>query len=266
MRKRGFWWLLALVFLASLIALGYWLLDSERVPGRAGSAPQTKLAHANHGAKLASRVGTGAMPPVSMDSQALSRLDPRLIALLPDELDWMARHHFLGESDLAALSSLDVDALDGTRDARLATMQGLALLQRGDSSGMAVLFAAGAMGSLYGYEEAALAQHRELKERLGWFQDHDDMLMAHLEVARMLGDYKVDALVAKHLPGYPTAARARIVQTHATEFLRQLGISAQMRGMAPPVIDPRPAEEQWRDLQRLNAAGASTSVDVYVAQ
>lgn len=246
--------------------VAYWSsrakVDEGADHGSRGFAAEPSAASGNEG--RGSRRMSPGVRVVRVGSHEIFRDDPRLFALSREELDWMRRHQFPGRKELEALATLDVDALDGTDDARLATLQGLALLQRGDDSGMAVLFKAGALGSIYGYEEAAIAQWRMLQERLGKGPDLDDMLMGHLEVARALGDYKVDYLVEKYLPGYPIAERASTVQRHTTEFLRQLGANANLRGVRTPGIDPRPGLEQWRDLQVIEREEKSIQVDTYV--
>lgn len=207
----------------------------------------------------------GVVRSMQIESRQLWLGDPRRIALSPAELEWMQRHHYPGEEDLRTLSALDVDRLNGTKDPWLGTLQGLALIERGETlPGMSVLRRAAARGAIYAYEEAAIAEHGLLQQRLGKTLEIDDILRARLEVARILGDHRVEYLLDKYLPDYPMAARAENVQRHTTEFLDALGRDAQLQGFQAAGPDPRPNAEQWRDLEKLNAASKSVVMDVYV--
>lgn len=190
--------------------------------------------------------------------------DTRRIALSVDELDWLRRHAYPSDHELASLETLDMQALRGNKDPLLSTLQGLALLQQGNAgAGAAMLLGAGAMGAVYAYEEGAIADHALMQQRLGKTVDLDDVLRARLEVARILGDHRVEGLIAKHLPGYPLSERAEFVQQHTAEFLRQLGQEARLAGVSISGPDPRPNLDQWKALQKRDSSGKPNMIDVY---
>jgi len=212
------------------------------------------------------------VPPVKYRNVHLSlgevtKMDARQVALSVEEIDWMRRHNFPDSADLASLATLDEKALRGVRDPRLATLHGLMLMRKGETfAASAVLAHAGAMGSIYAAEESAVAEYFVLQERLGPSIENDDVLRARLEVARIMGDDRVDFLIEKHLPGYSIADRAYQVQAHTTVFLGKLGESAQLTGWPAPGPDPRPNAEAWRRLQETAATQPQTPVEVYVLE
>jgi len=194
--------------------------------------------------------------------QELFAKDPRLLALSADEAAWLDRHYYPTREDLDSLASLDTKALRGTRDPRLATLLGLALVERKQLSGAtAVLMGAAAMGSIYASEEAAVAERMLVQERLGVGKpDLDAVYRARLEVARILGDHTVQFLIDRDIAEFDMAARGADVQRHTTEFLRHLGDDAQLRRIPAPGLDPRPNGAQWSDLYQLHRAGGGADV------
>jgi hypothetical protein len=187
------------------------------------------------------------------DVRVLFSGDPRLLALSEEEAVWLDKHYYPTPEELDSLSGIDVDALSGTKDPKLAVLQGLALVEHGQLSAAAsVLDKATALGSIYAYEEAAVAEYNLMNERLGGSSlDGQNILMARLEVARILGDHTVQYLVDTHLPGYDVRSNAYAVQQHVTEFMRQLGENARHLGVQSPGTDPRPNAELWNDLYEL---------------
>jgi len=203
------------------------------------------------------------------DSNVLLSQDSRRVALSQAELGWLQKHAYPTDAALDALSSVDLAAPEGSLSSEAMTLRGLALLQRGAvPEAIVTLRKAAAQGAIYAYEEAAIAEYRQRVAQSGKADDADDVLRAHLEVAQILGDYKVDYLTATYLPDYRdrNPQRAEAMQRYTSEFMRQLGLGAQALGVTAPGPDPRPGGEQWRDLQRLSAAGESARVDVYVAE
>ncbi|HVJ38484.1 MAG TPA: hypothetical protein VM687_11880 [Stenotrophomonas sp.] len=179
----------------------------------------------------------------------------------------MQRHYFPGDAALESLAGLDTGPLRGTHDPMLATLHGLKFMQEKDwGVANAVLHRAATMGSIYAYEEAAVAEYHLGLERFGPSIDNDDILRARLEVARTLGDYKVDYLIDKYLPDYPMQERAYYVQLHQTVFLGKLGEDAQLRGLPSPGPDPRPNAQVWKDLGERARRDPATTVDAYVLE
>lgn len=179
----------------------------------------------------------------------------------------MQRHYFPGDAALESLAGLDTGPLRGTNDPMLATLHGLKFMQEEDwGVANAVLHRAATMGSIYAYEEAAIAEYRLGLERFGASIDNDDVLRARLEVARILGDYKVDYFVDKYLPNYELQQRAHNVQRHVTVFLAKLGEDALLRGLPIPGPDPRPNAKAWQKLREDAKRDPAARVDVYVLE
>ncbi|HVJ38483.1 MAG TPA: hypothetical protein VM687_11875 [Stenotrophomonas sp.] len=211
----------------------------------------------------------GTLRDTATRSDTLLAADPRRIALSPAELGWLQKHHYPTDAELATLAAVDPTPADTSLDPGQATLLGLALLRRGDTgAGIVVLRRAAARGSIYAYEEAAIAEYRQRRMQSGPSDDGDDVLGAHLEVAQILGDHQAEYLTGTYLPGYRRRdpARALALQRYTSEFLLRLGAEAKSLGAAPPGPDPRPGLPQWQDLRRLAAAGESATVDVYAAQ
>lgn len=192
------------------------------------------------------------------DDDAMARelfsADPRLAALTADEAAWLAKHNYPTEEDLARLSEVDTKALKGTKDPWLATLQGLALQkQEGGRSGISVLSKAAALGSIYAYQQLALAEYEYSLAEFGGDRNGDsaNILMARLEAAKILGDHTTQYLVDRYLPAYNYQRNAYTVQLQVAEFLRQLGAEAQLLGLPPPGPDPRPNAGLWNDLYEL---------------
>ncbi|MDH5835094.1 hypothetical protein [Luteimonas kalidii] len=261
-----------------IIALGWTVLsalqDGANIETHVVAAePAPSMARDAHGqpqGAIEARA-SGSQAPPRVTSALRTNLDlldddPRLIALSIEELEWMGRHYYPTPEELASLDRLDLERLAGTSDPGLQTLQGLALIQRGDIAGaLSVLQNAATRGSIYAYQEAAVAQHALLAERLGRSHEIDAALRAQLEVSRILGDHRAGHLMARHLPDFDPAAHAALVQQYTTEFLRQLGSNAQALGTNAAGPDPRPNLAQWNDLIRLADAGESVSVEVYSA-
>jgi hypothetical protein len=212
---------------------------------------------------------SGRVRDTATRSDVLLATDPRRTALSPAELGWLQKHHYPTEAELAALAAVDPTASDASLDPRQATLLGLALLRRGDAgAGIAVLRRAAARGSIYAYEEAAVAEYQQRLAQLGPSEDGDDVLRAHLEVAQILGDHQAEYLAAKYLPHYRQRdpARATAMQRYTSDFLLRLGAEAQSLKVPPPGPDPRPGLPQWQDLRRLADAGQAATVDVYAVE
>jgi|GEM_PF-1291406 len=212
---------------------------------------------------------SGKVRDTATRSDILLAADPRRTALSPAELGWLQKHHYPTDAELAALAAVDPAASDAALDPRQATLLGLALLRRGDTgAGVAVLRRAAARGSIYAYEEAAVAEYQQRLSQSGPSDDGDDTLRAHLEVAQILGDHQAEYLTDKHLPHYRRRdpARAVALQRYTSDFLLRLGAEAQSLGVPGPGPDPRPGLAQWQDLRRLASAGQSATVDVYAVE
>lgn len=254
-----------LLGIAVIIAATVGRTGREHEPAVKPAAPASNLPRQAGGAD--GRIAATPQPPYTVNRVQSSQLineDHRFVALSPDEVVWMQKHHYPSAADLASLGSLRTEDLAGTRDARLATLHGLALLARGEKvGGIAVLTRAATLGSIYAYEEAAVAEYELTKERLGDSAHLKNALRSRLEVARIMGDDRVDYLASRYLSSDDSQRAAASVQPQTTEFLRQIGSDASLLGIPAPGPDPRPNQRAWQDIRSLGTAGESEAVDVY---
>ncbi len=194
--------------------------------------------------------------------------DTRTVALSAEERVWLENHQFLSQEDIDAARSIPDEVLQAARtDPRAQTLWGLRLLERGEIIPAATILAnAASHGSIYGYEQAAVALLKQSMEASNGvsYTDAANQFRARMEVAKILGDHRADALFATYFPDYDSQGGARTVQVQTTEFLRQLGANAQLQGTATAGPDPRPNAQLWADLQQLQQAGnASELIPVY---
>lgn len=182
--------------------------------------------------------------------------DPRLIALSEPEADWMRKHGYPTLEEIRSIGTTDLRGMAGANTPREATLYGLSLLKEGNTAGgVAILERAAALGSIYAYEEAAIADYNLVKSRTGDSSINDNVLAAKLEVAKILGDYRADDLAKIHLPNHSIGIDASTKQQQTTEFLRQLGDNSQALGVAAPGPDPRPNLKRWNELQARISSG-----------
>jgi hypothetical protein len=190
--------------------------------------------------------------------------DTRMVALSADERAWLESHHFLTKEEIEAAKAIPDEALKTSRtDARSQTLWGLRLLDRGETTSAAsVLENAASHGSIYAYEEAAVAQlKQQIQNNNGDVdQSTQNAFRARMEVAKIMGDHRADALFSEYFPNYDSQANAQAVQIQTTEFLRQLGANTQAQGTASAGPDPRPNADLWANLQKLQATGGSADV------
>jgi len=138
----------------------------------------------------------------------------RRIALSEDEARWLARHHYPTDKDLETVGSLDLrKTYEAYRDPMKATLYGKRLMDDGEYLGAAGLLERAAVyGSIYAYEEAAIAQFKLYAEQNAGMvtQQNKDVLMARLQVAKLLGDHRASVLIQELLPSYDIGVGAVI--------------------------------------------------------
>lgn len=232
-------------------------MASGQPGGLAAAAGATTAPSAAAQAKRDTGIAAALQSEIMSEADAATQLfdsDPRLAALSEDEAAWLEKHYYPTPEDLARLSELDTEALRGTNDPRMAMLHGLALLEQGNIGGaMAVLRKAATLGSIYAWEQLGIANYNYALETLGGdpIGDHAIILMAHLEVARMLGDHNAQYLMDQYLPSFDHRRNAYAVQRQVAEFMRQFGEGARLLGVPPPGPDPRPNAGLWQDLYEL---------------
>jgi hypothetical protein len=261
------------VALIALGALSFLVLKRSHAPSKQSEtadgvpAASAYLDAGRRGAPSSLAPAKATVVPKKAQIRQLFEVDSRLVALSPEERAWLERHYYPTQADLERAKKLSDDQLrNGPRDALSLTLFGQRLLERGNTIGAAtVLENAASMGSVYAYEEAAIAQFRAGVEAEGGevSDNQSNALRARLEVAKILGDHRADELIQQYLPTYNLASNARTVQVQTTEFLRQLGSNAQVQGRTMPGPDPRPNAELWADMKTLAQAGGMDEVTVY---
>jgi len=261
----------ALILVLALVAIG-WVFRFPQPESTADSNRRTvpatvTVAQTASGTRHGSSRAQVNIRRVEMTLSDVLSGDPRHIGLTNEEAAWMRRHGYPTNKETTGLDTLDTVPLRGSRDSHLATLHGMALATKGDFLGAAgVLYGATALGSTFAYEEGAIAEYRMGLERFGPSIDSDDILRARLEIAGILGDYTVDALIDKYLPSYPMHERAYYVQRHETVFLGKLGEDALLRGLPIPGPDPRPNAKAWQKLREDAKRDPAARVYVYVLE
>ena len=255
--------------LTGLVALSIFGRDQPSPPntveeGRGGLQQKLKAYERRGQEAMDGAPRAGDTSPVAVDSIALVDRDLRLVALSPAEVAWMRKHGYPTSEELDEIQTVSLTEMAGVTDAKAATLYGMALLQKGDvPGGIAVLETAAIRGSIFAYEQSAVADYELMKRRFGDSPELRNVLRAKLEVAANLGDHRVVTLLDKHLPGYDVDANAAFVRAQTSEYLRQLGTGAQALGVTAPGPDPRPNQKQWSDIDALMRAGESERIDIY---
>lgn len=195
--------------------------------------------------------------------------DPALVALSPEEAAWLSKNGFPSKSELENLQALDIKDLERRsrelRDAKATTLLGLRRAADGDARGAVIsLDYAARLGSLYAREQLAFA---ELQAATGYTPGSDIavppslqvIFAARMEVAKMLGDHQAERYIRQVTGGLDRGKYADQILRQTSEFMRQIGEDAQLKGTRPPGPTPRPNEELWNSLQ----ANPTSPVTVY---
>ncbi|WP_447899514.1 hypothetical protein [Stenotrophomonas sepilia] len=197
--------------------------------------------------------------PEQVPLAVLMEGDTRFAALSQSERDWLDRHYYLDQSDIDEAKDIpDSELQRAFTDPYAQTILGKRLLAQGNSmGGIAALSNAASHGSVFAYEEAALAVLKDaMKMNGGVADDHQVMAFrARMEVAKILGDHRADDMFDHYFPNYDAGINAKNLQAQTTEFLRQLGENAQLQGGSAVGPDPRPNADIWSNLRELNLAG-----------
>ncbi|WP_445513876.1 hypothetical protein [Stenotrophomonas sp. 3(2025)] len=197
--------------------------------------------------------------PEQVPLSALMEGDTRFAALSQAERDWLDRHYYLDQAEIDAAKSIpDSELQRALTDPYAQTILGKRLLAQGNSmGGIAALKNAASHGSVYAYEEAALAVLKDAMQMNGGVADENQILAfrARMEVAKILGDHRADDMFDHYFPGYDAGINSKNLQAQTTELLRQLGENAQLQGSSAAGPDPRPNADIWSNLRDLNHVG-----------
>lgn len=192
--------------------------------------------------------------------------DPSLVALSVEEANWLRDHGYPTRAELAALPSYDVNELleksREHRDAKATTLLGLRRLQDGDARGAcSSLDFAARLGSIYAHEQLAFA---ELQLHTGYTPGSEVRIppafqvifVSRMETARILGDHRVDRYINQVAGDLDRSIYADHILKQTTEFMRQIGEDAAIKGIRAPGPNPRPNQELWEQIEQRPGMGS----------
>lgn len=278
MKSRIILFALAIIILCAVLAYVFFGKDRKEISSTPDAATDKTpaLVHANEQAS-ASGMPT---PPHGADSPSSARYlpqatsiaeikngDTRLIALSPEEAAWLDAHYFPTPSEMENLPNYSTEDLlhrmRELKDPKAAALLGARRMMEGDTSGALSAFASSAdMGSIYGQEELAVVMPMRAIHGRPLTNDARAGIVAGLEVAQILGDHRATELMRKHAPNLDRNVYGNAIQLQVTEYMRQIGSSAQSRGAKAPGPDPRPNAELWKKIDQA-PADDKTAIEVF---
>lgn len=184
--------------------------------------------------------------------------DSSLLALSKEEARWLDRHGYPTQAELASIHSFDIDALEDAMrnrgDKKSAALLGHRLVADGDVDGALAAFSKGAkLGSLHARQQLAIySAHRitglPVEDLAAADQGNLGVLIASLEVARLLGDHRAQALIDKYGENFYWDTYGKQVLTQVGVLMDQYGEYTSARGERSFGPDPRPNSERWARL------------------
>lgn len=199
------------------------------------------------------------MPMHVPASEVLSAKYPSLLALSEEEVAWLDRHGYPTQAEMDALHTYDVEELSSAtrnkKSQKAAALLGHRKMMDGDVPGAWAAFAAGAsLGSLHAMQQMAIVStHRSTGLPIDDLAQADQgnlgVLVSRLEVARMLGDHRAQALIDRYATNFDWNHYGKHVLTQTAIFMDQHGEFARARGERVQGPDPRPNAEAWAKLQ-----------------
>jgi len=185
-----------------------------------------------------------------------------LLALSREEAVWLDRHGYPTEEELARVSFLSLQELEQRHDNgdhKATVLLAHKYIEEGDlNMAFAAFGDAAQKGSIYAREQAAIVN----RDR------NTDPALAHafvgfaldMELARIFGDHRVDALIRRELPAGAVDVYVREgVLASLPAQLQLIAEDARMRGVPMPAPEPRPNADLWNQID----AGSVTEVTVY---
>lgn len=185
-------------------------------------------------------------------------------ALSKEEAHWLERNGFPTAEELDALPSLDEKKLFLAMhqgNGKAAALLGHKRAAHDDLIGASSAFARGAqLGSLYAREQHALVELMRVSEVrdgqiVAFPSEHDVVLAARMEVARMLGDHRAEQYIEKFAANVDRTRYSDDILGLTREFMRQYGATE-----SPRAPDPRPNADLWKELE---SAPPSSMVSLY---
>lgn len=210
------------------------LSASQVIPVKRGPAPQAK----------------------TIENSKVLTSDPAFTALSAEEAGWLKRNGFLSHEELRNLQMLGEKALlERSRDKgdmAAATALGVLRLRDGDTAGaIRSLDRAARSGSLYALEQLAYAELLDFQTGPGQRdisaeQNAQATFVARMEQARIMGDHCVDFYINQVASGLDRQRYGDQILRQTTEFIRQMGEDASIRGVPARGPDARPNNDAWQ--------------------
>lgn len=271
--------ILAAVIIIAGIAFSY-IYSGKNRGGISHSDPTSNIAPVSlYASEQASAASKSASPrrgdasnsnrysPQALPITAIKNSDTRLIALSPEEAAWLDAHYFPTPSEIENLANYSAEDLlhraRDLKDPKAAALLGDRRMMEGDTSGALSAFALSAsLGSIYGHEGMAVATPMSGLHGRALTNDALAILVAGLEVARILGDHRATELMRKYAPNLDRNVYGNAIQLQVTEYMRQIGSDAQARGIKAIGPDPRPNAHLWEKIDQA-PANDTTTVEVF---
>lgn len=239
---------------------------SEDPLAEEGPTPAVLADDASPASQVAGSFRTHALPDAgggSADTSASLRMsaqevmdaaNPELLALSADEAAWLDKHAYPTPEELQLIDTYDTqaleDALRNHRDAKAGVLLGHQMVARGDLDNAASAFRVAARtGSLHALQQHAIVELERVRARGGDASGMTGAFVARMEMSRMLGDHNADFLIQRYAPDFDRRRHAAGILAQITEFMRQRGSDAQVRGIPSVGPDPRPNGQEWRRLE-----------------
>lgn len=277
-----------LVLMLALLAaaLWWWTRSDERVragashlgmgeaaapsalPADEGSSALPRQAPGPAAARPDLTSATGLAPPptpvVVAANEVQANPNAHLLALSPEEAAWLDRHGYPTEEELAQVPFLDLRDLERRHDAKdlnATVLLAHKLLDEGELDDAWTVFNIAAQrGSLYAREQSAIVGAIVDRTRSPKLAHEYTLVALDMEIARIFGDHRVDALIRRELPpGAITPVVQSGVLAALPVQLQLIAEDAKLRGVPPPSPDPRPNGVLWEQID----AGTVSEATVY---
>lgn len=173
-------------------------------------------------------------------------------ALSPEEAHWLEKHGYPTQKELDGLMSMDVVELERASrdrgDGRATMLLGSRQFAEGKYRDASFTLALAAKrGSIYARELHAIAKLKDFMNGSGaqFPGDAKSLFVAQMEVARLLGDHRVDAYIREYAGDLNRSVYGPQIISQTAEYMRQYAEDLQLRKQPPPVIDLRPNADLW---------------------
>lgn len=194
---------LAFLAIASLLSA----FESSTSPADSKPSTEASAPIASQADEIGSAPGSVPAQQRVMAAEDILSSDPAFVALSVEEAEWLEANGFPTQAEINALASYDPAELLARsrelRDQKATTLLGLRRMMDGDyRRAVGSLAYASNLGSLYAREQMAFA---ELKSIHGYEAGQESRIpadakatfVARMEVARILGDHRVDQYIDK---------------------------------------------------------------------